>query len=586
MGKKEKAGKKKGKGAEKTLEKTEKKIKLKLKKNTGEDDVESIVKAIEEEEKKRNEVKEVKLKESPSHRSNLSIVPHPEAPEIVLFGGEFHNGQKTVMNNDLLFYDIKRGDWKQVKSPGAPPPRCSHQAVVSAQSGGQMWVFGGEYASPSETQFHHYRDLWVYHFATKRWEKIPAPPKEAVQPPSSRSGHRMVMVKRHLVLFGGFHDSFSGDHTKYFNDVGVFDTDTREWKKIEITNAGSKSAPCPRSGCVMFPLPDGRGVVIYGGFTKEPAPTQAASGGGKKSGKKKEEEVGRTLSDMFILAPDKHDSTMTKWRWFSVKQTGHKPAQARSGMSCAPVANSNRAFVFGGVQDVAKDGGGGAGGGDDSDGYEDAEFFNDIYTIQVDSNEKAAWQKVELSGKRTEEEAVKKSRRRAGGGTEEDKEVAEEEDLKGDMEGMSIAAQPGGQELKSEDSEPTEDEGTTKVVESGAFTISSTINSDTGASGVENGQTGKESTRSRSQADVGGPSPRFGSSMCIRQGVLYLFGGMYEDEEDRQLTFKDFYSLDTKKLDCWETIVESDIQTMEWFDSEDSGEEDEDDSEDDDMDTD
>ena len=69
------------------------------------------------------------------------------------------------------------------------------------------------------------------------------------------------------------------------------------------------------------------------------------------------------------------------------------------------------------------------------------------------------------------------------------------------------------------------------------------LNSDTGASGVENGQTGKESTRSRSQADVGGPSPRFGSSMCIRQGVLYLFGGMYEDEEDRQLTFKDFYSL-------------------------------------------
>ena len=69
----------------------------------------------------------------------------------------FYGFLQTVMNNDLLFYDIKRGDWKQVKSPGAPPPRCSHQAVVSAQSGGQMWVFGGEYASPSETQFHHYR---------------------------------------------------------------------------------------------------------------------------------------------------------------------------------------------------------------------------------------------------------------------------------------------------------------------------------------------------------------------------------------------------------------------------------------------
>ena len=65
----------------------------------SQDDVESIVKAIEEEEKKRNEVKEVKLKESPSHRSNLSIVPHPEAPEIVLFGGEFHNGQKVRCRN-------------------------------------------------------------------------------------------------------------------------------------------------------------------------------------------------------------------------------------------------------------------------------------------------------------------------------------------------------------------------------------------------------------------------------------------------------------------------------------------------------
>ena len=65
------------------------------------DDVESIVKAIEEEEKKRNEVKEVKLKESPSHRSNLSIVPHPEAPEIVLFGGEFHNGQKVRCSHTI-----------------------------------------------------------------------------------------------------------------------------------------------------------------------------------------------------------------------------------------------------------------------------------------------------------------------------------------------------------------------------------------------------------------------------------------------------------------------------------------------------
>ena len=69
MGKKEK-NKKKGKGAEKTVEKTQKKLKSKLKKETGEDDIENIVKAIEDEERKRKEVKEVKV-DPPSHRSNL-----------------------------------------------------------------------------------------------------------------------------------------------------------------------------------------------------------------------------------------------------------------------------------------------------------------------------------------------------------------------------------------------------------------------------------------------------------------------------------------------------------------------------------
>ena len=44
---------------------------------------------------------------------------------------------------------------------------------------------------------------------------------------------------------------------------------------------------------------------------------------------------------------------------------------------------------------------------------------------------------------------------------------------------------------------------------------------------------------------------------------------------------------DTKKLECWDTIVESDIKTMEWFDSDDSEDDDgEDSEEDDDMDTD
>ena len=60
-----------------------------------------------------------------------------------------------------------------------------------------MWVFGGEFASPSESQFHHYKDLWVFHFNSRRWEKVVA--KDG---PSSRSGHRMVLVSIALVRIG------------------------------------------------------------------------------------------------------------------------------------------------------------------------------------------------------------------------------------------------------------------------------------------------------------------------------------------------------------------------------------------------
>ena len=64
------------------------------------------------------------------------------------------------------------------------------QAVAVPQLGGQLWVFGGEFTSASESQFYHYRDLWCFHFSSRRWEKVVSPGG-----PSARSGHRMVHLK-------------------------------------------------------------------------------------------------------------------------------------------------------------------------------------------------------------------------------------------------------------------------------------------------------------------------------------------------------------------------------------------------------
>lgn len=54
----------------------------------------------------------------------------------------------------------------------------------------------------------------------------------ALNGPSSRSGHRMVHMKKQLIVFGGFHDNLRHDY-KYFNDVHIFDLETYMWRKIE-----------------------------------------------------------------------------------------------------------------------------------------------------------------------------------------------------------------------------------------------------------------------------------------------------------------------------------------------------------------
>lgn len=165
-----------------------------------------------------------------------------------------------------------------MKAPGGPPPRCGHQMVATSANKCQLWLFGGEFASPTQSQFYHYRDLWVYHLATKQWEKITAP-----NGPSARSGHRMVYNKKHLFVFGGFHDNLR--EYKYFNDIYSFNTETYKWTKLDTTG----TPPAPRSACCMVALADGR-ILIYGGYSKEKI--------------KKDVDKGHVYTDSFLLTPD------------------------------------------------------------------------------------------------------------------------------------------------------------------------------------------------------------------------------------------------------------------------------------------
>lgn len=216
---------------------------------------------------------------SPSSRVNYSVCAHPDKEELIFFGGEFFDGQKTQIFNDFYFYNIPKNEWKSLKSPAGPTPRSGHQMVSIAADGGQLWLFGGEYASPSQLQFYHFRDLWVFRLNTRKWEKINAPGG-----PSARSGHRMVCAKKKLIVFGGFHDN--NQSYKYFNDIHMFSLETYTWQKIEPVGVVQ---PPARSGCCMAATADGK-IIVWGGYSK--------------SSVKKEIDRGVTHADMYILAED------------------------------------------------------------------------------------------------------------------------------------------------------------------------------------------------------------------------------------------------------------------------------------------
>ncbi|XP_004069791.1 kelch domain-containing protein 4 isoform X1 [Oryzias latipes] len=503
MGKKGKK-EKKGKGAEKTASKMEKKVSKRSKRE--EEDLEALIAEFQNLDAKKTQVVETSCP-PPSPRLNASFSAHPEKEELILFGGEFFNGKKTFLYNDLFFYNIKKNTWLKSEIPNPPPPRCSHQAVVVPQGGGQLWVFGGEFASPNGEQFYHYKDLWVLHLATHTWENI-----KATGGPSGRSGHRMVLSKRQLLVFGGFHES-ARDFI-YYNDVYSFSLDTFTWSRL----APSGSAPCPRSACQMTSTPDGTGVIIYGGYSKARV--------------KKDVEKGSIHSDMFLLRREGKDSH-EKWAWSRLNPSGSKPPP-RSGFSLA-AGPAGRAVLFGGVCD------------EEEDETLEGDFYNDLYLFDSVKNR---WFPGVLRGNKTEK---KKRRRGKKAGVEEEGGATDEE----------VGPQVPTEIVK----EIVTEDGT-------VMTIKEVISVPQDVKEEEEEEEEEDDAASASGPLVE-PCPRSSAMATVRQGKLYLYGGMFE-VGDRQFTLGDFYCLDLHKMDQWEVLVEMDPKTQEWLEeSESEGEEDE-----------
>ncbi|XP_019628847.1 PREDICTED: kelch domain-containing protein 4-like [Branchiostoma belcheri] len=532
---------KKGKGAEKTALKTAKKAEKKARAEADED-LEALIAEFQELDRKRTQVTEEPCA-PPLPRCNGSLVAHPEKEELILFGGEYYNGQKTFVYNDLFFYNIKKNEWSQVQIPEGPPPRCAHQAVSLAQGGGQMWVFGGEFASPSQSQFYHYKDLWVLHLATRKWEKI-----SSSGGPTSRSGHRMVSVKRQLVVFGGFHDNII--NYQYFCDLYTFNLDTYQWARLSTSGVG----PSPRSACQLLPTPDGS-VIVYGGYSKTKV--------------KRDVDKGTVHSDMFVLSPEKGSTTEggapQKWKWAQVKASGVKPSPRCGFSSC--LTAPNRAIFFGGVQD------------EEDEEELSGDFFDDSYTLDLENRK---WFLTNLKGRKSS----KRRRRRA----KKDKEAGAESDEESEDDSRERGEEKSDSDSEEEESVPlvpsprmntlmvvkgkilflyggVYEEGDKQVTLNDLYALDLHKMDEWRALVTSNPQDQEWLEESSSDDDDDDDD----------DSHLGATGGKNTGSASGIVTLNDLYALDLHKMDEWRALVTSNPQDQEWLEESSSDDDDDDD---------
>ncbi|KAK1270016.1 hypothetical protein QJS04_geneDACA014042 [Acorus gramineus] len=530
MGKKTK---KPGKGKEKTEKKTakaeEKRARRESKKISQEDDIDSILKEIQKEEAKKKEVHIEENAPRPSPRSNCSMNINPlKETELILYGGEFYNGNKTFVYGDLYRYEVEKNEWKLISSPNSPPPRSAHQAVAWKD---HLYIFGGEFTSPNQERFHHYKDFWTLDLKTNQWEQL------ALKGcPSPRSGHRMVLYKHKIIVFGGFYDTLR--EVRYFNDLHVFDLDQFKWQEIK-PKIGCLW-PSARSGFQFFVYQDE--VYLYGGYSKEVASDKNNS------------EKGIVYSDMWSLDP-------RTWEWNKVKKGGMPPGPRASFSMCV---HKKRALLFGGVVDMESQG-----------DVIMSLFLNELYGFQLDNHR---WYPLELRKDKPTRDKLK-------GGKRQDQQSKDcSLDIKGNQNGLEKSvADDENSNFESDEEAPDKQNGITEI--SHGITENLTINYGVSGSISDKKLQGADANyhlRACTSSEVVRPCGRINSSMVVGRDILYVYGGMMEIR-DREVTLDDLYALNLSKLDEWKCIIPA--SESEWLEVSEDEDDDEDESGDEESDS-
>eukprot|EP01113_Clastostelium_recurvatum_P039544 TRINITY_DN6047_c0_g1_i8.p1 TRINITY_DN6047_c0_g1~~TRINITY_DN6047_c0_g1_i8.p1 ORF type:complete len:558 (-),score=180.17 TRINITY_DN6047_c0_g1_i8:229-1902(-) len=537
----------KAKKQEKVELKTEKIAKKRARRQAIEDDEEDIEALIAHFKMKDAEIRAVTVEvcARPSPRTGATLVAHPmKDNELILFGGESFQDNRILVYNEMFIYNVDKNEWKQVSSPSAPPPRCAHQVVCAKNC---MYVIGGEFTSPSQNQFYHYKDIWKFNLATNQWEEIK--PRGG---PSARSGHRAIVWKRKICLFGGFHDL--GSEVRYHSDFWTFDIDTERWAQIEMKVRIAELMPSARSACSMGI--HGEMVYVYGGYSREKVKDSLPKG--------------VVHSDLWAL-----DMRTNKWE--KVKKAGIPPSP-RSGMGA--IVDRTRLLILGGVYDEDKP--------DELSLV--STFYNDIYAFHMDSRR---WfpMKVRSRADKPKARRKKKEAEKQTKGAQANEESDSDESAEEEEEAPEARARKPWEQDDDDDydygfdiPDDTEENGTTsststttesaappgpssrslKVKPSPSPSPALSATSAAPSAGSPSAplspapsspspsSPGPSSPAVVSKGPM--PSPRINPLLAIVGSTLYIYGGVFE-AGDREVIYNDLWALNVNKMDGYKYVI-------------------------------
>ncbi|PYI18458.1 putative kelch repeats protein [Aspergillus violaceofuscus CBS 115571] len=504
---KEKRGKTKGKDADSDAEDA---------------DLDAILAQYAEEQARFLKVTET-VSGHPTPRSSATVLASPSNQnELLVFGGEYFDGNLATFFNNLFIYNINRGEWKEINSPNSPLPRSGHAWCRGGNTGG-VYLFGGEFSSPKQGTFYHYNDFWHLDPSTREWTRLETKGKG----PPARSGHRMTYYKNYIILFGGFQDT--SQQTKYLQDLWIYDCSKYTWFTPNLSAASQK--PDPRSSFSF--LPHETGAVLYGGYSRVKV---SAGVGGKpvKNGPQRMTMKPMVHQDTWFLRitpppADAPANTLPTVRWERRKKPANSPNPPRAGATMA--YHKGRGIMFGGVHDVEL-----------SEEGIDSEFFDTMLAWNTDRNRffPLALRRPRAQGKKQTANQFK-SRDRSKATEEELLQNLKALEAKGGIRGLDDDEEL--QMASKADDEPVEPEKPAVV----RFEM---------------------------------PHQRFNAQLAVQDDTLFIFGGTFE-KGDREFTFNDLYSIDLVKLDGVKEIYYEEPGNWHLLNEADSDDEmDEDDEED------